>query len=435
MRSFLLVALMLAVSSGSHGEGTLSLRQKADLFQQDMEERFLLEGQALCKLKLPTPSREFIAYNMPDNAYMTGIYTGTLAMKYAVTGDAQDKAAALQSLEALHLLCAVSGVPGVLARAAWPKDKPKDDDGIWRDSVCGRYVWRGDVSTDQVAGVMFGFALAYELIAEDTEKARIGQDAAAIVRHVLENDMRIVDVDGKPTQWGRYDPRYVSRTEQMNALLWLQAVKVAEKTTGENAFRELYHHWAVEEGYAEKAVSARRKALPAFRNMVNHSDDVLIFLAYIPLLMFEQDETLRPLLLASVKRTWEGEDRFPGVKPEQNPVYAFTVAKFLEDASGVQGGVDTLRWFPVDMKWSRDTVARYQEQYTFQLSATPASPEPKAGEPVPVNRRVKTWSAWVQDPYHSAGERGIDDGMEYNGHDYLLAYWMGRYYGYLDDKQ
>jgi len=62
----------------------MPLHEKATLFQHDMEKRFLLEGQALCKLKRPTESRSFVAYNMPDNAYMTGIYTATLAMKYAV---------------------------------------------------------------------------------------------------------------------------------------------------------------------------------------------------------------------------------------------------------------------------------------------------------------------------------------------------------------
>ena len=112
----------------------MTLAQKAAVFEHDMHARFLLDGQALCKLKVPTPNRSFVAYNMPDNAYLTGIYLGTLAMKYAVTHDPATKAAAGECIKAVHLLCTVSGRPGLLARAAWPADRPMEDDGIWRDS-------------------------------------------------------------------------------------------------------------------------------------------------------------------------------------------------------------------------------------------------------------------------------------------------------------
>lgn len=435
MHLWLLIAPLLGAYIMSAPESEIPLSLKADLFQRDMEERFLLEGQALCKLKLPTPQREFIAYNMPDNAYMTGIYVGTLAMKYAVSHHPSDLAAAQRSLQALHLLNAVSGVPGVLARAAWPKAKPLDDDGVWRDSACGNYVWRGDVSTDQVAGVMFGFALAYELIADEAEKTRIARDTTAIVQRVLAHEMRIVDVDEKPTRWGRYDSQYVSRSEKMNALLWLQALKVAAVTSGDARYEALYKKWALDEGYAEIAVNARRKALPKIPGVINHSDDVLLFLAYVPLLMYEQEETLRNYVLASVKRSWEGEGRFPGVKPERNPFYGFVVAKFLADTSGVQEGIRTLRWFPFDMKWNQSTIARYEKEVGRSLIYPPESPVPDPGDAIPIDRRVKTWSAWVQDPYHSAGDRTQDESLEYNGHDYLLAYWMGRFYGFIGDKE
>jgi hypothetical protein len=395
-----------------------------------MEARFLLDGQALCKLKRPTANRAFIAYNMPDNAYMTGIYTGTLAMKYAVTKAPEDRINARQSLDALHLLCTVSGTPGILARAAWPKDKPMEDDGLWRDSPCGRYRWRGDVSIDQVDGVMFGLALAYDLIADPEDQQRIAADAKAIIEHVLAHDMRIVDVDGHPTQWGRYGPEYVSRLERMNALLWLQALKVTAHVTGDAKYEELYRHWALDREYATLSVAARRNFNPTMRHAVNHSDDVLLFLAYAPLLMYEQDPALLDLFRQSIRNSWTG-GRYPGVAPEGNPFYAFVMAKFLNDESGVSDAIQTLRWFPLDLKWNRSTIAEYETQFGFAFDATVQSPEPDRGKPIPMDRREKTWSAWVQDPYLSAGDRQADSPIEYNGHDYLLGYWMGRYYGYI----
>ncbi|HNR33454.1 MAG TPA: hypothetical protein PKI11_21365, partial [Candidatus Hydrogenedentes bacterium] len=170
---------------------------------------------------------------------------------------------------------------------------------------------------------------------------------------------------------------------------------------------------------------------PNFRGAVNHSDDVLLFLAYEPLLRLETDPELRATLLDSFRRSWEGTERFPGMKPEANPLYAFLAAKYLDDASQVEASVDTLRWFPLDMKWNRDTIARYEAQFGFTFDPAVRSPEPAPKAPLPIDRREKSWSAWVQDPYNSPGDRATDSPMVYNGHDYLIGYWMGRYYGYI----
>jgi hypothetical protein len=52
--------------------------KKQKYFQQDMEERFLLNGQALCKLTLPKDGKG-LSYNMPDNA-IDRYFVGTLSM-------------------------------------------------------------------------------------------------------------------------------------------------------------------------------------------------------------------------------------------------------------------------------------------------------------------------------------------------------------------
>ncbi|MFA7693737.1 MAG: hypothetical protein GX117_05050 [Candidatus Hydrogenedentes bacterium] len=431
--STLIVPIFLCLTAiFAYPLAAVPLHKKAEIFEYDMQERFLLEGQALCKLKLPTQDRDFIAYNMPDNAYMTGIYTAALAMKYAVTASPADHKAALQSLEALHLLCSVSGTPGVPARAAWPIDKANDDDGIWRDSPCGKYSWRGDVSTDQVAGLLFGFAFAYDLTADDAEKERIKWDVTAIVDRICKHEMQIVDVDDKPTRWGRYGPKYVMRGEAMNALLWLQALKVAAHVTKESYYENLYKHWAEEEQYLEIASKARRMAAPRF---VNYSDDVLLFLAYLPLLVYETEENVRVKIQESLNRTWIGTDKFPGKMPEQNPLFAFLAAKYLGDKAHVEGALETLQQFPFDMKWNQDTLESYTTKFELQLKPIIPKVDLKEGDLVPMAYRSKAWSAWVQNPYYSAGDRSKDDPMEFNGHDYLLAYWMGRYFSLIDETK
>lgn len=413
---------MVALSPGAWGDITLA--QKAAVFDADLQERFTLEGQVLCKLKLPNPQRSFVAYNMPDNAYMTGMYLGALAFRYAATGDAAVQDQGKEALAAMNILCTASGKPGLLARAFWPVGKPFDDDGTWRESADGRYRWRGDVSSDQIDGVMFGYDLAYEFLADDEAKKTIARNVTAIADHVLRNGLRIVGFDGNPTRWGKYYPEYVQKVEPMNALLFLQLLKVAAYVTGEDRFETLYREYALDKGYAETTLKARNLRDPIA--VVNHSDDVLIYLAYYPLLRHEQDPALRDLYLRGLRRTWGGNVNWPGVKPEENPLYDFITREFLGDGIDVAPGLRTLERFPLDMKWNGNTIAAYEKRFAFTFQAEPRSEEALEGLPVPMDRRVKSWSAWVMNPYTKAGTRTADQSIEYNGHDYLLAYWLGR---------
>jgi hypothetical protein len=368
---------------------------------------------------------------MPDNAYMTGIYLGALSMRYAVTKDPEALAEAGKSIEALNLLVTVSGKKGLLSRAAWPVERPFQDDSEWLPSADGKYLWRGDVSTDQMAGVFYGYGIAFDLVASEEQKKTIAARVAELADHVLENGLQIVGIDGKVTTWGKYNPEYAKGWEKLNALLLLQLLKVAHHVTGAERFGTAYRRYAVDEGYAEATVKARKAGNPVRRGAVNHSDDVLLWLGYYPLLTYETDPALRELYLSSLKRTWLGTDKFPGVKPEASPIYAFIAHQFLDDASGDTAAIDTLAWFPLDMKWNRDTISEYEKQFAFTYDPSSKSPEPAQGQPVPVDRRAKSWSSWVMDPYEPGADRQIDDPMEYNGHDYLMGYWLGRYWGYV----
>jgi len=56
--------------------------------------------------------------------------------------------------------------------------------------------------------------------------------------------------------------------------------------------------------------------------------------------------------------------------------------------------------------------------------------EDQACDPIPVPRRVTTDFLWQRSPYLLYGGRAGD--IETAGIDYLLPYWMGRFYGVLD---
>lgn len=424
----LLTAAVLA-GAALPAAATPTLAEKAEVFAHDLEERFLLDGQVMCKLRLPTEAIPFVSFNKPDNAYMTGMYLGTLSMQFAATNSGAIRTKARESLRALELLGTVSGKPGLLARAALPIDMEWHDDGIWRETR--RHRWRGDVSSDQMTGVFFGLAYAYSYIASGVEKRRIGALAASLVDHLKENDWRIIGYDGEPTEWGRYDREYVTQSEPMNALLLLQHLKVAAYVTGDPDYHALYERMAYDEGYLDIALDARRMRGPF---PVNHSDDVLLYLAYAPLLALMDDFREVEGYIASLQRTWEGIDGVPGAKAERNPFFELVsrhyLSKYLpEDYDALEEGDEAvlapLREFPFRMKWNRDTVEQYAERFGFDPDEPVISDAPAEGAAIPYDRRGKSWSALVANPYQ-AGDNTVDEGMEYNGHDYLLSYWLAR---------
>jgi hypothetical protein len=61
----------------------------------------------------------------------------------------------------------------------------------------------------------------------------------------------------------------------------------------------------------------------------------------------------------------------------------------------------------------------------------PACSTGEACQPLPVVDRVTTDFLWQRDPFQLAG--GGQGDIETAGIDYILPYWMGRYYGVITD--
>jgi len=407
----------------------LPLARVAEVFQADAVERFTVDGQLAPKRRKPAADVPFVSYNMPDNAYMTGIWLAAQAMRWDVTKDPDAQRVVKETIHGLDLLQHVTGVDGLLARAAMRTDEPRQDDGTWRPSPDGRYVWRGDVSVDQMDGVFYGYLVAYDLAADEADRRLIAANVRALMDRLTQDDWRIYDVDRTPTRWGNYTPQYCHR-EPLNALLLLQHFAVAEHMTGDSRYAASRQALIDQNGYLDFVRRARQMADPTRRGGVNHSDDVLMLLAIDTVLRIEQDPTRREAYVASMRRMWEGADGWPGIGVENNPPATFIVRRYVDPNVYVEPALETLRLFPLDMKWDDQTLGEYERRFGFRNRREPVSPPAAPGRVVPIDRRPRSWSAWVADPYE-AGDRTAPGGMEYNGHDFLWAYWMGRHYGFI----
>ena len=404
----------------------LTLAAKARLFDVDLAERFLAaDGQVRVRRRLPTADHPHVTYNMSDTAYMTGLYCAAQTWRHLATGEPEAAARARAASAALRHLVAVTGRPGLLARASAPIDEPWFDDGTWRVSADGGRRWRGNVSSDQVDAMMFGLYVYGTHIADPAERRMLGATAAEVVDAIVGDGLRIIGYDGEPTRWGRYEPTYVAGEEPMNALLMLQMVKVAEALTGLPRFGREYER-LLNMGYARIGEGARRDRPP---REANHSDDVLIALALYPLLELEQDSAVRGHYERAAERWFHG-GAHPGIDVEANPLATFLYRHWTGDESYDAAALDTLRGVPLDMKWNPDTIAAYSRRFGFSFTPDPVLPQEGDG-PLPIAQRGRTWSFLVHNPYHRGGDRLVAAPFETNGLDYLLSYWFGRAHGVI----
>ncbi|OGR89580.1 MAG: hypothetical protein A3A86_08675 [Elusimicrobia bacterium RIFCSPLOWO2_01_FULL_60_11] len=121
---------------------------------------------------------------------------------------------------------------------------------------------------------------------------------------------------------------------------------------------------------------------------INHSDVELAFLAYYPLLKYENDPAPAAVYKESLRRTWSI------VRPEKNPWWDFTVCAFIPEDCDASGSIRALSDIPAEQ----------------------------------VNRKGTGLQRWNGDPYRPAEGNGEIEG---DGVVFLLPYWMGRYHGFI----
>ncbi len=143
-----------------------------------------------------------------DSAIWTGTYLAAEALRLEETGSADARRNVEALVETLHLWFNVSGDPGLLARIVAPAGAHPllSMDCSELEVECNveyegaLYDYRGHISRDQYQGVMLGYAAAYEALGEQGEEHRalIRDDVVELVDELMmERDVPVrVTLDG-----------------------------------------------------------------------------------------------------------------------------------------------------------------------------------------------------------------------------------------------
>ncbi len=379
-------------------------------------------------------STELESFSISDSTIWTGTYLAAEAFRYAETGDPEAKANAIRSVQALDHHLQVTGVPGFIARSVAPYSAPWNSRYIGHDRVVhGTGEWQGDfwlnnTSRDQYTGWFFGMAIAYEHIDDEPTRELIRRDVKEVVDELRKDNWIILGEDGRPTDaaplvilhqrlastwvaaYGPWSEEYYESYEQLYAevesQLDLDAFSWLNKYDAYFGFN-LSHENFYLLFHLDPHPDRRRRYLEVFDENIRYLVDFThnVFFDVIYLSQCQDAGGCRNYL-------WHAQDVQTQIADFQDP---------------------PVREVPIEIpELPLDQISVFLSDLIDQLGIRDILDiEPQTLAPRPVKHRCPRSFMWQKTPYNLTCPGG--DGTEvYPGVDYMVAYWMGRYYGLID---
>ena len=183
------------------------LERKSALFVERLQSRHNRYGYtADCELLRPGDTSSFRLAPSDNDGLWTAIYVTAECFRFAATHSPQALRNARLSLAALLRLESITGIPGFPARALIHRGDYRAPDGEWHWTADGEWEWKGDTSSDELVGHFLAYAVAYDLLPDESQRAAIRVAAGRIAAHLLDHGLQLVGLGGRVTTWGKYSP-------------------------------------------------------------------------------------------------------------------------------------------------------------------------------------------------------------------------------------
>lgn len=344
-----------------------------------------------------------------DSAIWTGHYVAAESFRYRVTRDPAAVDNILQALGGLTNLVNVTG-QDLLARCFFPKDSPWAAGILHEEQHNGSYegtslglpcYWIGNTSRDQYLGVFFGLDVAYQFVDNINVRSAAASLASRLTAKLQKDNWNVRMPDGS------YSTTFAARGDQKLAILAVAARTNASKFA--SAYRTA-RFW--ESAFVGIPIIA--EVLDAHNNYFKFNLDVLthFVLAGYETSSFYRDRYTDAYGL--LRRTIDDHGN----------------AHFNMIDRAIRGTADARRdaetralleaWL---LRPTRDERLDWRGTYASCFE------EDRACDPIPVERRVRTDFLWQRSPFLLYG--GGAGTIESAGIDYILPYWMARFYGVL----
>ena len=444
----ILAAFLLASCPAAAEEFDPTLSAKADAFQIFAEE---WHGTGLGALTggvaFTDETRQEIAciHHQGDSTIWTGMYLGAEALRYMVTRDAGARAEVMRVAKYLHDAMDITDTPGYVARYAGPDESPwncnYDDSAGWKVHGVGEwdgFFWVHETSRDQYSGYFMGMTLAFDALADDTApdavamRATIKQDLADVIEMLVQNRWHITDENG---EWTGNNASWIGPSKR---LAWLvQAAHVID---------EEYYWELLDQQYEQNKALLGIDTWAFINKYMEYYGNNLRHLDYFAVFRYWPDRAR----LDEYWRIWNLWNR-PYVENTHNPWFdGVHVAGCLRlgncdpveiDAISADF-VNTLGRYFEPPAWKRAVTCLPHDLDDFSvwadefLAGVPWLEDiidinPQTAMAREIDDRHWTDMYWQSTPFEAGCDHGADPTFAGPGMDFLLAYWLGVYYGLL----
>jgi hypothetical protein len=391
----------------SHGWG--QPEPEALAISRTIQQRHLPYGTILDPVFATPASDQIVAYaRAGDSALWTGHYVAAEAFRSKVTGSEDALTNLRQALAGIRALVDVTGT-NLLARCLVPVDSPFAaallQDGrshaVFTHTLQDQsYYWIGSTSRDQYAGVFFGLSVAYDLIKDPQVRTAIDDVVTRLLDFLLHHNWAVVMPDGATSTsfWGHPD-------QQLSLLQVGRRVNPGRFDAIYNRYRALYAPAVL----VPIAVDVRDEDTDYFKFNL---DTIILY----TLIRFEDSAYHRWWYTQAYTSLWRTTD-------------GHSNAHFNMIDRGLQGpdgrrDAETRELLAAWLTRSR------RDDWVDWRGVYPACGRPdRACAPLRVVDRGGTDFLWQRSPFGLVG--GGEGTIEGAGIDYILPYWMARYYGVL----
>jgi len=401
-----------------------------------------------CTLTIPGDTSNWQPRDDDNDGQYTAMYLAMESFRYAVTKDAKARTNAKKAFDAQRFLQTVTETPGFVARTVvpaswtgmadpnetmseqqWAERRVRDPRSKrvaqrWRPSKDGKWLWKGDTSSDEITGHFFGYVFYYDLVADDAEKEVVRAHVRRMMDYIIDGGYVLKDIDGTHTRWAVWSPEKLNGDPDwapergVNSVEILSFLKATYHMTGDEKYQQHYLRLLREHGYLEN-VRFAKTLNPSWRT---HIDDELLALAYPGLLLYEKDPDLRRVYRESLDH-W-----YAAVKDDQSPFLNFVYGSLAGKDAELDESIAFLRDNPLDLvRWRVDNSRRED----VRLRRFPETGLLQTDRVLPASERGII--RWDGNPFQPV--EGDDGETESDGVFWLLPYWMGRYYGFIKPPQ
>ncbi len=400
-------------------------------------------------LRLDTPGDTSTWRNSDDDndGEYTGGYLAMESFRYAVTKDEDAKIKARKAFEFLKYLQTVTETEGFFARTIVPVSWPKVNDSNrtysdkeiaeelvkdprykpveerWRKSKDGKWLWKGDTSSDEMDGHMMGYFFYYEFAAGEAEKVLVRDHVKRIVDYLIKNNYNFIDIDGTHTHWAVWSPDQLNRDpdwsseRSINSLELLAYLKFAAHITGDKKYEKEYIRLIEKEGYLDN-VSHLNSKNPAWQIYFDRTMEGYLF----PILLkYENDPKLHEFYSRLIDE-WM-VNQAAGENLINNLTYAIATGKTVNEQQTIDflrdAPLDLVDW-PIDHRLREDVhIVRTPILEDIQISVLP---------PASIRSTVR----WDKNPW--AAVQG-DPQQVREPVFWLWPYWMARYLDIIQSEK